>query len=201
MNDLLCLVADKNMEAVMAELLKRHVALGTRRIAANVLVHPRRDPGVFREGVEFVRPFQKDYRHALLLLDAAWEGAPDNIQEHLDCALHNAGLRDWAAAVVIVPELEIWVWSNSPHVEQALGWSGQETTLRAWLEQKGLWATEDPKPKDPKTAVERALQQVRKPRSSAIYRALARNVTVARCEDSAFQRLRETLQTWFGSSR
>ena len=200
MNDLLCLVADKNMEAVVGELLRRHEALGICRIAADVLVHPRRDPGVFREGVSFVRSFQKNYHHALLLLDAAWEGAPENVQEHLDSALDNAGLRDWAAAIVIVPELEIWVWSDSPHVEQALGWSGRKPALRAWLEQKGLWGTQDPKPKDPKTAVERALEQVGKPRSSAIYRALARNVTLARCEDSAFRRLRETLQTWFGGS-
>jgi len=200
MNDLFCLVADKNMEAAMAELFKRHAALGIRRIAAEVVVHPRRDPGVFREGVEFVRPFQNKYQHGLLLLDAAWEGAPPDIQAQIDRALADAGLGGWARAIVIAPELEIWVWTDSPYVVEALGWAGRKPVLGDWLRQKGLWRASDPKPSDPKSAVESALYEVRKPRSSAIYRTLAKRVSLERCQDAAFLHLRKTLQEWFGAT-
>ncbi|GAB4128036.1 MAG: hypothetical protein Kow001_23030 [Acidobacteriota bacterium] len=198
MKDLICLVADKNMEAAMTEILKRHESLGIREITAEVVVHPRRDPGVFREGVEFVHPLQDKYLHGLLLLDAAWEGAPPHLQEQLEGELARASLDDWARAIVIDPELEAWVWGGSPHVEEALGWSGRRPALRAWLEQNGLWAAEAAKPREPKTAVERALWQVRKPRSSAIYRTLAQKASVEQCRDSAFLRLRRTLREWFG---
>jgi hypothetical protein len=200
MNDLICLVPDKNMEAAVSELLKRHAALKIRPPRAEVVVHPRRDPGVFREGVEFIRPLRDKYRHGLLLLDAAWEGAPPDAQAALDSELAEARLDDWARAIVIAPELEVWVWSDSPHVDEALGWSGREPALRSWLTQNGLWEAEVPKPRDPKTAVERALWEVRKPRSSAIYRTLAQTVSVERCQDSAFLRLRKTFQEWFGAA-
>ncbi|MCL6546479.1 MAG: hypothetical protein K6T61_14750 [Bryobacteraceae bacterium] len=200
MNDLFCLVADKNMEAAMAELLKRHAALGIRQIAAEVVVHPRRDPGVFREGVEFVRPLQNKYQHGLLLLDAAWEGAPPDIQAQINRALADASLDGWARAIVIAPELEVWVWNDSPHVVDALGWAGRGSVLRDWLRQRGLWSDSDRKPSDPKSAVESALYEVRKPRSSAIYRTLAQTVSLQRCQDAAFLRLRSTLQEWFGAT-
>lgn len=198
MNDLICLVADKNMEAAVSELLKRHEALGIHPLIAEVVVHPRRDPGVFREGVEFVRPLCNRYRHGLLLLDADWEGAPSDIQLQIDHALANANLGDWARAIVIAPELEIWVWSDSPHVTDVLGWAGRQPVLRSWLQQKGLWAANDLKPRDPKSAVEAALYEVRKPRSSAIYRKLAQTVSLGRCQDPAFLRLRGILREWFG---
>nr|BAL53120.1 hypothetical conserved protein [uncultured Gammaproteobacteria bacterium] len=161
MSDLICLVADKNMEAAMVELLKRPAALGIRQIAVEVVVHPRRDPGVFREGIEFLRPLRDKYGHGLLLLDAAWEGAPQDVQGQLDQALVKAGLSHWARAIVIAPELEAWVWSNSPHVDEALGWSGRQPSLRVWLKQKGLWAANEPKPKNPKAAVKSALYEVK----------------------------------------
>jgi len=200
MNDLICLVADKNMEAAIAELLKRHAALEIRPLHAEVVVHLQKDPGVYRDGVEFMSHFRDKYQHGLLLLDGAWEGAPPDAQAELDRALANARLNDWARAIVIAPQLEVWVWSDSPHVDEALGWSGREPALRSWLRQNGLWEAQVSKPREPKTAVERALWQVRKPRSSAIYRTLARTVSVKRCQDAAFMRLRETLQQWFGET-
>jgi hypothetical protein len=200
MSDLICLVPDKNMEAAMVELLKRHAALGIHPVTAEVVVHSGRDPGVFREGVEFIRCFRDRYQHGLLLLDAAWEGAPPDVQEQLDRKLAEAVLDNWARAIVIAPELEAWVWSDSPHVEEALGWEGRQPELRRWLQQKGVWGVQSPKPQRPKEAVELVLWHVRKPRSSAIYRTLAQRVSVARCRDSAFLRLREALQEWFGKT-
>ncbi len=200
MKDLLCLVADKDMEAAMAGLLGRPQALGIRRITCEVVVHPRRDPGVYRKGVEFVRSLATQYQHGLLLLDADWEGAPKDLQAELDRALAQVGLDNWGRAIVIVPELEVWVWSDSPHVDNALGWSGRQPSLRSWLEQHGLWSGGDRKPSEPKRAIERVLWEVRKPRSSAIYRSLAATVSLERCQDPAFGKLRDTLRKWFGET-
>ncbi|MEJ5237357.1 MAG: hypothetical protein WHT82_03255 [Limisphaera sp.] len=198
MSDLVCLVADKDMEAALAALLQRPEAFKIRRISFEIIVHPKRDPGVFREGVDFLRGFQKRFHHGLLLLDARWDGAPTDPQQQLDRALEAASLESWARAVVLAPEPEVWVWSDSPHVAEVLGWSGRTPDLRSWLAQNGLWVAGTPKPQDPKRAMERALWEVRKPRSSALYRALAGIVSVKRCRDPAFLRLRDALQTWFG---
>jgi hypothetical protein len=53
------------------------------------------------------------------------------------------------------------------------------------------------KPKHPKKALEKALRMARKPRSSAIYQALAEKVGLARCSDQAFIKLKTALQNWF----
>lgn len=52
-------------------------------------------------------------------------------------------------------------------------------------------------PDDPKKAVEQALRTTGKPRSSAIYRKLAQRVSIERCTDEAFARLRARLGAWF----
>ena len=198
MKDLVCAVPDKNMEAALSALLERPQAIGICPLTFDIWVHPRRDPGLFREGVEFLRSVQADYQHGLLLLDATWDGAPNDLQAQLDNAIRQAGLQNWARAIVIEPELEAWVWSDSPHVEEILGWCGRKPTLREWLDQQGLWTGSRPKPQDPKRAVEAALYAVSKPRSSAIYRRLASRVSLQRCHDPAFRRLHQTLRQWFG---
>lgn len=98
---------------------------------------------------------------------------------------------------MIDPELETWVWSESPHVDAALGWSGRSPDLRSWLTERGWLDSGNPKPRRPKEAVEKALWAIRKARSSAIYAQLARKVTVSGCVDPAFSKLKATLQTWF----
>ncbi len=197
MKDLMCLVADKNMEAAVDGLLARPDALGIRSILYEIVVHPRRDPGVFQEGVSFVRALRDQYRHAILFVDKAWEGAPQDIQRQLEERLTRTGLETWARVIVLEPELEAWVWSDSPHVGEVLGWSGRTPGLRQWLEQRGLWRQPLPKPQDPKAAVESVLYEVRRPRSSAIYRALAGKASFERCLDPAFLRFRQTVREWF----
>ena len=39
--------------------------------------------------------------------------------------------------VVLVPELEVCVWSDSPEAENALGWRGEQTELRTCLLEQG----------------------------------------------------------------
>jgi hypothetical protein len=196
--DLLCLAADRNIEAVLHGLLGRSEALGLSDVTVDVLVHPRRDPGCYHEAHEFLRPFRDGYRHALVIFDRDWEGAPaqDALMLEQDVRLR-LGSDGWADVVVIDPEIEVWVWSDSPHVDDCLGWRDRNPDLRTWLSKQALWNAGQPKPDDPKEAVERALRAVKIPRSSAIYRNLARRASVRRCTDDSFARFRERLGTWF----
>ncbi len=182
MRDLVCVVADRNMEATVKGVLARPEALGIRHIEFEVLVHPRRDPGCFHEPDGLLRGYCADTRHALVLLDQGWQGAPGEGAEETEWMLENrlisGGLGDWARAVVIEPELEVWVFSDSPHVTRALGWDSHGRDLRSALDNEGLWPRGNTKPQDPKRSLEWALRQVRKPRSSSIYRDLAERVRV-----------------------
>ncbi len=99
--------------------------------------------------------------------------------------------------VVLDPELEAWLWSDSPQVDIVLGWAGKAPSLRSRLTERGLLAEGAVKPSRPKEAAEWALLQVRKPRPSKIYGELARKVSFERCEDPSFRRLLEILRGWF----
>ncbi len=200
MTDIVCLVADKNMEAAMAGLFSRPQALRTRPIKFDLFVHPQRDPGCFHQAADFLKPYRTSHDHGLVILDRAWKGAPTSTGEELEGRLQqdldDAGLAPWATAIVIDPELEAWVFSGSPRVDDCLGWTGRAPPLRDWLAVRGLWPDGNAKPPDPKAAMESALYAVKKPRSSAIYRELARKVGLDRCVDPSFLRLKAILQGW-----
>jgi hypothetical protein len=201
MIDLVCLVADKNMEAVVQALLGRPESMGIRAVQGEILVHPRRDPGCFHGAAELLRAYQGSALHALVLMDRAWEGAPENTGEALERILGAALTREfgegWAEPVVIDPELEAWLFADSPHVEAALGWTRPDQGLRSALRSRQMWPDGAAKPSDPKAAVEFALVEVRRPRSSSIYREIAQKVSVQRCQDRSFLRFRQLLARWF----
>lgn len=203
-SDLVVLVADKNMEAAVGGLLSRPQALGMRPIQFDVYIHPYRDPGCFDSGHDFLRPFTRQYAHGLLMFDRVGSGQDQRSGVELETEtqrrLSSNGWDDRADAIVLDPELEVWVWSDSPHVDRCLGWEGRSPDLRTWLRDQSLWQRSTAKPSDPKTAVESALRLVRKPRSSSIYADLANSVSVQRCKDTAFMKFRQTLAGWFPST-
>jgi hypothetical protein len=145
-------------------------------------------------------PLRDQYDHALVVFDHNGSGRdnedPVVVEENLARQL-SIDWQDRAAALVISPELEVWVWSDSPQVDQSLGWSGRTPKLRSWLVAQRLWDEGKAKPNDPKSAFVAALHEVRKTRSAAIFGALARTVSVNRCKDAAFLRLRSLLTAWF----
>lgn len=201
--DLVVLAADKNLEFAVGGLLTRSAALGVRKISADIYVHPESDPGCLLRAPEFLRPLYRQYGHAMVLLDREGCGQEDQPREVLETGLEDRLARlGWsgrAAAVVLDPELEIWVWSDSPEVDRVLGWLGRQPSLREWLRDRRYQMPGSPKPRQPKEALHEALRIVRKHRSSAIYRELAQSVSVERCVDAAFIKLRQTLQRWFGT--
>ncbi len=199
--DLACLVADRNIEAAISALLaKRHKSLFIRPISFELVVHPQRDPGCFSDPESLLRGYRHRAKHALIVLDLAWHGAPAGSGEELERRLEEAlpvDLQGWALPIVIEPELETWVFSDSPHVATELGWKGRDPQLKQALCDAGLWDSNKAKPEDPKAAAEWALWRANKPRSSRIYRDLAEQVSLKSCQDRSFLRLRDALQTWF----
>ena len=99
--------------------------------------------------------------------------------------------------MVIDPELDIWVWADSSHVAEQLGWKRRE--LMSWLERNHYIVPPSVKPRRPKEVLEAALvTKKQKPRSSSLYKTLAEKVSLTSCTDRAFLKLRATLQQWFG---
>ncbi len=195
----MCLVADKNIEAALRGLFeKRAPSLGIRQFRFEIFVHPERDPGCYKRGLELLERLIGSARHGLLVFDQAWEGNPHSNRVETENELRSGSgqMAGRVEVLVIEPEIEAWVWSTSPHVERVLRWS-DDPSVRRWLTQQGLWVKGAAKPGDPKEAMEQVLRRTGTPRSSALYRELAGRVSLASCTDPAFARLKEILGQWF----
>lgn len=206
MKDLIVLTGDPTMRIAVMALLRRHQALQIRPIvpdaAADVYEHPKRDPGVYREADVFLRPFVTQYRYALVMFDREGCGAEktqgrEEIEREVEAKLSKNGWQNRCSAIVIDPELEAWVWADSPHVARVLGWGSDLKKLRKWLEKEGYLDPGEAKPRRPKEAMQQALRLTRTPRSASLYEELAKKVGLSRCTDNAFRRLCTVLRRWF----
>jgi len=201
--DMVVLVADNNMEHAIKGILGRHRSLGIRTVNYDVFRHPEHDPGCLLRGHLFLQSINavNEYQHALVMLDHDGSGreriSAHELEIEIENNLRNNGWRDRAAAIVIEPELEVWAWSDSPHVDTILGWGARSPSLRTVLRQEDFYRENAVKPEKPKEAFEYALRIAGKPRSSALYRHIAEKVSLDRCVDTSFTKLRTTLQTWF----
>jgi hypothetical protein len=199
--DLVVLVADSGQQHVIQALLSRPPALGIREVTFEIVVHPQRDPGCYGDAVEILRVFTRTHERALVVFDRHGSGHDDSpraqLEEDVERILEVNGWADRVCAVTIDPELEVWIWSDSPHVDKVLGWADRSPSLREWLRTEGLWPAGEAKPGEPKAAYERALREAKKPKSAALFADLAARVSTARCTDPAFTKLRDTLRRWF----
>ena len=201
MKDLVALVADKDMEHTLAGLLSRPLALGIRPIQFDVFVHPEHDPGCALRGVSFLSHFAEQYGYGLLMFDHEGSGRESNpatdLRESLDADFAESPWGERARTIVLSPELEAWVWSDSPHVDDVAGWKGRRPRLRAWLMEQGWLDGKSVKPARPKEAFQAALRIAGRARSSSLYQRIAERVSVQQCTDSSFLEFRNILQHWF----
>ena len=199
--DLVILTPDKNWEAALQGIFSRHRSLGIRQITAETLRHPRKDPGCVHEGVRFLSTYSSQYNYGLLMFDHEGSGReqthPQELQTELNETFARSPWGDRATAVVLSPELEAWIWSGSPHVDEVAGWRGRQPTLRHWLVEGGWFSQGEVKPTRPKEAFEAALREAHKPRSSSLYQQIAERVSLERCEDPSFLELKDILRKWF----
>jgi hypothetical protein len=197
--DLVALVPDRSWEATLNTLLgKRCQALSIRACSYDIFVHPQRDPGVFRCAGKFLAPFQQQYKQALVVIDQEWAGAPKEPTEIEGTIQHELDLFSWKGrsdVIVVVPELEAWAWTESPHLPDILGWN--EGNLFSELARRSFERNALGKPLRPKEALDSILRTARKPRSSALFSRLAEKVSLERCQDPSFLKLKRVLQGWF----
>jgi hypothetical protein len=203
MKDLIVLVADKNMQFALFGALNRPESLGIRRITSDFRQHPGRDGGARSNGAQVLRLEKSRFSHALLVLDYEGSGAgslsPLDLESHLDEQLSVTwGSR--AKAIVIAPELDVWMWGSDNKLAEIMKWSFAEP-IRIWLKSQGFVFGPSGKPERPKEAMEAIFQRCKRPRSSAAYQQIASGISMTRCEDAAFLRLKETLQSWFPHSK
>jgi hypothetical protein len=200
--ELVLLAADKTIETGVINVFRRHQAVGSREFSFKSFVHVARDPGCYRRAPEFLSPLADQYEHALVIFDREGSGATMDrsaIEDDVEKRLSTSGWNSRSACVVVDPEIENWVWSDSPQVPACLGWS-LEINLRSWMTENGLWPAGVDKPPRPKEALESVMRLAGKPRSSSVYGAVAAKVSLARCADPAFRKMREVLQAWFPSA-
>jgi hypothetical protein len=198
MLDLFVLTADKNMLHAVRGVLNRPQALGISSIRSKILPHPNRDGGVRTTGKDLLAWQVSEARHGLLLLDHEGSGSdesPAALEARLDEQLRPVwGSR--AKAIVIEPELDIWVWGADNALRDVFEWN-ENVGIREWLVKKGFEFDATRKPLRPKEALEALMFHLRRPRSSSLYEELATKLSLHRCTDSSFDRLRSTLSGWF----
>jgi hypothetical protein len=198
MRDLVLLVPDKNTEHTVRGALGRPKALGIRAIDFEVLVEQGRDGGVRRRGAQVLSAQGHRFSNALLLLD--YEGSGSNLSAFdLEAQLDSALSAVWGArakSIVIDPEVDVWMWGAETHLRSTLDWRFPEG-IRQWLTSRSFEFNSEGKPARPKEALDAAFRRAQIPRSSARYEALAEKLSLVRCSDQAFHRLRLVLRGWF----
>jgi hypothetical protein len=207
MKDLVILVADKNTQFTIEGLLTRSRAFHIRPLSRDnydIYVHPLHDPGIYKDAVDFLRPYQHHYRFSLVLFDREGSGqeqrTANQISQELKEALERSGWRERVEVIVFDPELEIWGWGSSPHIATHTGWENLPALLE-FVRNTEYWRDASPKPQRPKEALEEALKARRIQRSSAIYKKIAMDASFKDCVDPSFEKLQRTLKNWFGQNQ
>ena len=199
MKDLVLLAADKNMQAALRGALNRPLSLDIRPITFDFRVHPGRDGGVRTTGPEVIAGEVARFRHAIVIFDLEGSGAgiadSVEVESRLDARL-KAQWEERAKCIVVDPEVDIWLWGADTALRQLLDWS-RPGTIRDWLGAGGFEFNANNKPRRPKEAFEEVVTTCGLARSSALYEKVTSKISLHRCRDSAFLRLRKQLQSWF----
>ena len=188
----------------MKGLLTRTDSLRIAPVSFHVTRHVDRDSGCRSAATTHLRPYLSSHRYALVLFDRHGCGSRSSrreIQRDVERDLTRNGWHDRAKAIVIDPEIEAWVWSESPEVARVLGWGRDFPPLRSWLASHGLWASNRRKQQNPKRAMRKAMEEAglrgRARRSATRFHDLATTVDFTECSDPAFVELARTLRAWF----
>ena len=119
--DLVVLVADKNMGYSMKGILERPKSLGIKKLDFIIYPHPKRDPGCLVSSHNYLLREVNKFQHALVMFDREGCGREHKtrteLENEIEERLSSSGWGNRAAAIIIDPELENWVWSDSPELD------------------------------------------------------------------------------------
>lgn len=210
--DCLFFVADNAMADVIGGFLGRgHIEsrIGCRefqfRFADDMLIGPAfggyTDGGMHMHCHRLLQEsrYMNSHQHVIVMFDKKFGGErpASEVREETMSRLQANGWSDGAADVVVIdPELEVWIWQDSPHVQAIVGHRG-ERSLRDSLKTATEWPGGHDKPLQPKVLFRNVCKRNRTSFSSSLYRDIVEKVSVKQCKDPAFQQLAETLRRWF----
>jgi hypothetical protein len=164
----------------------------------------RNDQSLWKSAHEYLRPFQRVYERAVVIIDESFDPSPgaQRIRADVKANMLSVGWEeDRFAVVVIEPMLESWLWMENDNVAKAFG-VDDYTALRDTLIAEGLWDPGQPKPKA--TELKRALIRATKMGGKKSGRIAFSNVfekvssrALDNCTEPGFRLLRTKLQEWF----
>ncbi len=205
MKDLFVLTADAEAQAVMNSVLSRYQSLNIQEIAYDVDRNPMRDSGMVINGPEFVRLKKGAYQKVLLIWDyhgSGWEikHSPEICQSMIQDRLAKITWKDHSGAVVLVPELEEWLWHNPASLCGYYGITAQRLTY--WIDEyaaKRLKTIQDIKATEPKELFEYiCLEKLRRTISPRDFKKIASIASLRQWEKSAsFRQIVELVRKWF----
>ncbi|MEW5952506.1 MAG: hypothetical protein AB1815_01935 [Bacillota bacterium] len=204
MKDLFVLTADADAMAAMTSVLKRHMFIGIRPVAFDVYRHTMRDSGVVKDGHVFVRRYKGKYHKVLLIWDHHGSGF-DSLEPRrcIEIVQERLNLVTWqgdSGAVVLVPELEEWLWHNEASLCKRLGISTAD--LQIWVEEyvkKKNTTVARVKQEQPKELFEYVcIEKARRTISPKDFEEIARVASLVDWQNSdSFRAVVSLLQSWF----
>jgi hypothetical protein len=204
MKDLLVYTADADAEAVIRSVLKRHKALDIRKIESDIERHPLRDAGMFQSGAELARMKKRQYGKALLIWDYHGSGrdkrqTAEDSQQEIQAKLNEFTWKDNSATVVLVPELEEWLWHNLSSIAVHLGWTVEilENTIDIYANARNCGRNEVYQ-KYPKELFEFVMRKAKRTISPRDFEQIAQKASMKDWQNSpSFYRILQTLRSWF----
>jgi hypothetical protein len=205
MKDLLVYVADADALAFMRSMLRRHQALGIRSISFDIERHPQRDAGMVQSGAELARMKKGYYGKALLMWDHHGSGrdhrqGPHQVAGDIQGKLDTYTWSGNSAVVVLVPELEQWLWYCESAVATHCGVTTVE--LEQWIAvraQKLNSSADALKQKQPKELFEYVMREkLRRTISPRDFEEIGKRAGVAgllACD--SFRSIADTFRLWF----
>lgn len=210
MKDLFVLTADSDAQALIKALLERYRDLQIHPITFDVQRFVGRDSGMVKEGPEIARALVKkaDYSRLILVWDhhgSGWENlsgaeAAARIRQRLDGVT-------WigrSAAIVVVPELEEWLWRCPASVARHLGSTSDDFDNVVASAASGLkWSRERCCRERPKELFEAVLYQRKRRRPlPEDFKMLGSSANLTNWSDSdTFGQLVAILRSWFPARR
>lgn len=207
---LVVLVPDKAYPPVLSTFLDlRRASLGLRKVNYKIVTDMFRDSS--RQAIELLRPFKRLCSHALIIRDLHGSGWEDKGAAALeDTIKQEMVVTGWSTgrceAIVVEPEIEAWLRFDSTHLHQLIRdrarrkieWD--ELLLQPLIDEvieKRGGKNSLGKPKQPKEAFEEILRAFGIQRSNALYGHLASVESLKGCSVPSFNRLNQTLWSWF----
>jgi hypothetical protein len=206
MKDLLVVLEGRDDKEVMRAVLNRPNDLGIRTITFEL---DRRSRAVPTQEPDLARDQRKEFQFAICLWDhvgSPYENErPAQAQGKVQARLNQNTLRDCSKALVIDPELEIWLWQDQAAIATVLEVNAPQ--LIEWLDdwQKGYFPDKNIGAlieQFPKEALEAVFQRAKEKPSAALYRRIASEANLGLwSQASSFQQMRRALRKWFPRTR